>query len=337
MSNIENTNPTTPVDYTKNTKSKDYRYIIYTLLTLGLVSALGYIWYSKKNEEEKAKISQQTIVATNAKADDNMAMYQAALVRLDSITGLNTTLNTEINDKDGNVAKLKAEINAILKEGKRDDVTIATLNNKLAALNREIDSYKTKVDDLVAQNKALADENTTVKTERDQVKTELATTNTSLENTKTEKKQLESQVDVGSTLTANNFTIAGINERRNGKEKETSTAKRVDKLRIGFDLDANRITQSGNKKIYVSITSPEGTPITVEALGSGKMVTREEGEKFFTTSLDVDYVQGQKKYINFDWKQNSDFSRGDYKVEVYQNGFKIGEGKVTLKKGGLFG
>jgi len=27
---------------------------------------------------------------------------------------------------------------------------------------------------------------------------------------------------------------------------------------------------------------------------------------------------------------------GEYKIEVYNNGFKIGEGKTSLKKGGLF-
>jgi hypothetical protein len=33
----------------------------------------------------------------------------------------------------------------------------------------------------------------------------------------------------------------------------------------------------------------------------------------------------------------SDFQKGDYKIEIYHNGFKIGEGTRTLKKGGLFG
>ena len=35
-------------------------------------------------------------------------------------------------------------------------------------------------------------------------------------------------------------------------------------------------------------------------------------------------------------KQSAKFVEGEYLVEVYNNGFKIGEGKTTLKKGGLF-
>jgi regulator of replication initiation timing len=320
---------------------KDFRYVIYTLLSLGLISALGYIWFSKKTEKENDVKQQQALVISNTKADDNEASYKSALVTLDSITSLNTTLNSEITNKDGNIARLKGEIENILRQkassGKISSQEEATLRNKIAQLNNEISGYKNRVTELEQQNQALTQENTSVKTQRDSVITEKEKVRTDLDRTVVEKKQLEEKVDVGATLNANNFNIEGINERRNGKEKATDKAKKVDKLRIGFDLDANRITQSGKKQIYISITAPDGSPVTVEALGSGKMNTKEEGEKFYTTTMDVDYTQGQKKYVNFDWKQNSDFLKGDYKVEVYQNGFKIGDGKVTLKKSGFLG
>ena len=315
---------------------RDNRNIVYALLTILLLAALGYIWYSKKTEKENDVVQQQALVASNTVADENDANYKAALITLDSITNLNTTLNGEITNKEGNVAKLRTEIEALMREGKKDDASVALLNNKIAALNREINGYKDRVGELTKQNEALTAENTTVKTERDQVKEELATTKTVVEKTTTEKNALEDKVDVGGTLSASQFSIAGINERRNGKEKETSTAKRVDKLRIGFMLDANRITTSGIKKVYVCITAPDGTPVTVPALGSGKMTTKEDGEKAFTNLIDVDYIQGQPKLINFDWKSDNNYQQGDYKVEVYQNGFKIGQGKATLKKGGLF-
>ena len=37
-------------------------------------------------------------------------------------------------------------------------------------------------------------------------------------------------------------------KKASGKEKRTSTAKKVDKLRISFDLNENMIAQSGNKR-----------------------------------------------------------------------------------------
>ena len=77
-----------------------------------------------------------------------------------------------------------------------------------------------------------------------------------------------------------NFNIVGLHER-GSKEKETTTARKVDKLRITFDLE-NRIAPSGSKEIFVCITAPDGTQVAVEALGSGKFVTRDGVEKLFT-------------------------------------------------------
>jgi hypothetical protein len=87
------------------------------------------------------------------------------------------------------------------------------------------------------------------------------------------------------------------------------------------------------KGLYVCITDPAGTPI---GESSAKFSTRDGQEKLYTQKLDVNYVQGKRQTVNFDWKQNGSFNTGDYKIEVYNNGFKIGEGVRSLKKGGLF-
>jgi hypothetical protein len=330
------------VSYTTKPK-KDNKNIFIALLGLGLLGAMGYIWYSKKQESDTDKKQEAALVQTTNEKADVEGLYQASLTSLDSLTNLNTSLNGEMLSKDGVIGKLKMDIEndlrqieALKKEGKSTSIEETKLRQKINALNVEISRYKDRVAELEEQNAVLTNENTTVKREKDSVTGELGTTRTVLDQTTTQKKELEDKVDVGQTLSAINFYISGINEVR-GKEKETSTAKKVDKLRIGFELDANRIATSGKKEIFVSITGPDGKPITVEALGSGMFNTRDEGQKPFTNKIDVDYTQGQRKAVSFDWKQNSDFQRGDYKVEVYQNGYKIGQGTVTLKKGGLFG
>ena len=65
--------------------------------------------------------------------------------------------------------------------------------------------------------------------------------------------------------------------------------------------------------------------------------TREGIEKPYTKKVQINYVQGQKEPVSVEWTQNSDFQTGNYKIEIYNNGFKIGEGTRSLKKGGLFG
>jgi hypothetical protein len=142
-------------------------------------------------------------------------------------------------------------------------------------------------------------------------------------------------VSIASTLIAYGITITPINER-NGKEKVTTKAKKVDKLVIAFDVD-NRIAETGQTEIYVSIIGPDGLPVNVQSLGSGTFTTKDEGEKPFTARIPVDIEAGKKKHVEFAWKQDQDFKRGNYKISIYHNGFKIGEGVRELRKGGLFG
>ncbi len=199
----------------------------------------------------------------------------------------------------------------------------------IASLNGDISTYRAQVEILQGEKIVLTNEKRAIAADRDRVTRNFDSATTVI-------KAKEDLIDVGSTLHASNFSIAGIMERSKGKEKVTTTAKRVDKLRISFDLLENLIAQPGNKEIYVVITAPDGSPVAVEALGSGTFNTREGQEKIYTQKIDVNYVQNKRQTISFDWKQNKDFATGNYKIEVYNNGFKVGEALKPLKKGGLF-
>jgi hypothetical protein len=94
----------------------------------------------------------------------------------------------------------------------------------------------------------------------------------------------------------------------------------------------NRIAKSGPADMYILVTAPDGK--IIDASG-GTFTTREEGDKTFTSKLTVPYEQGKRQNVQLPLVQEK-FQTGDYKIQVYHNGFKIGEGVKTLKKGGLF-
>ena len=115
----------------------------------------------------------------------------------------------------------------------------------------------------------------------------------------------------------------------------TSTAKHVNKLVISFDV-TNRIAQSGMTDVYVCITGPDGKNMVAPAAGSGTFTTREEGDKSYTAKVPVDFEMSQKKKVEFAFTPDGKFQQGSYTIQIYQNGYKIGEGTRELKKGGLF-
>ena len=77
------------------------------------------------------------------------------------------------------------------------------------------------------------------------------------------------------------------------------------------------------------VVDPNGK--TIE---TGTFTTREEGEKSFTAKLSIDIETNKKKNVEFNFSGN--FEVGNYTIQIYQNGFLIGQKIQTLKKGGLF-
>ena len=306
------------------------RNILTAILVVALLGTWGYIIYDKnKTRQEKQDLTTQIVNSDSSKNELQRELDDAAL-RLDMLKTSNVKADSLLKTKDKDIEALKSRVQSIFNDKNASKAQLAEARRLIAQLKGNIDTYTAEIESLKAANTQLTEEKRVVTEERDVVKKNYDSANQVI-------AQKENVIDVGSTLHASNFKIEGIKEKNSGKEKVTTTAKRVDKLRISFDIDENRITQSGPKDIYVSITAPDGKPVVVDALGSGKFVTRDGTERPFTKKVQINYVQGQKQPVTVEWTQNSEFQTGNYKIEIYNNGFKIGEGVRSFKKGGLFG
>ena len=301
-------------------------------LTGGLIIALlgtwGYIIWDKNKTKETILQKDTIITNTTSQKDELQKELEDATMRYDMIktssANMEHSKDSVITKRDKEIAEKKEKIAQILAKSNATKEELAEAKSLISSLNGDIDNYKDKIEKLEGEKIVLTQQKDSLAREKEKV-------SMNYDSAKKVIKQREDMIDVGSTLHASNFSIIGINEKSNGNEKETTTAKRVDKLRISFDLDENRITQTGVKDIYICITAPDGTSIS-----TGKFNTRDGVEKVFTQKMQVNYTQGQRQTVSFDWKQNGPFQTGDYKIEIYNNGFKIGEGVRPLKKGGLF-
>lgn len=310
-------------------RKNDYRGLIIGLLAVGLLGTWGYLLWNNNNQERLIAGKDTTITKVTDEKTEIQRNFEASLARLDSVTGANNDLQGKLTAANSDIASRKKEIRSILSKSNASKAELARAREMVNQLNEKIAGLELQITELTAQNQQLTTDLTTEKATT-------AKLNTDIQTVTAAKVEQDKKVDIASTFNAYNIQVTPIDERRSGKEKVTSKAKRVDKLVISFDVD-NRIAQSGTADLYVCITGPDGKPITVEALGSGTFTTREEGDKLFTSKVQVDYEAGKRKPVQFAWKQNSDFQRGNYKIEVYHNGFKIGDGVRELRKGGLFG
>ncbi len=311
-------------------KNNNNRNILTGILIVALLATWGYIIYDKnKTKQEKQDLTTQIVNSDSSKNELQRELDDAAL-RLDVLKTSNVKADSLLKTKDKDIEALKSRVQSILNNKNATAAQLAEARRLISELKGNIETYTAQIDSLKTQNVQLTEAKRQVTEERDVVKKNYDSANQVI-------KQKEDVIDVGSTLHASNFSIVGVKEKSGGKEKITTTAKRVDKLKISFDIDENRITQSGPKDLYIAITSPDGKPVIVDALGSGTFTTRDGAEKPFTKKVQINYVQGEKQHVSVEWTQNSSFQTGNYKIEIYNNGFKIGEGVRTFKKGGLFG
>lgn len=319
---------------TEQTEKKDNRTLIYGILVAALLGTWGYIIYDKNKTSEKMGTlsSQNTMITTER--DEVRELYNSSLTRLDSLMGENQNLADSIEGRNSEVAKMKNEIRKILANKNATSADLARARKMINELNDKVSTLAAQVEQLQGENQELTTTNERITLEKQQVEENLSLTAAQKDSI---ANALDETRNIASTLRVSNINISPINDKGDGKEKETSTAKKVDKLRISFDLDQNRLAPAGEKELYVSITAPDGTPITIPSNGSGTFTTREEGEKFFTSKVNVQYENTRKIPVSFDWSQDKQFQTGAYRIEIYHNGFKIGEGVRNLKKGGLFG
>jgi peptidoglycan hydrolase CwlO-like protein len=308
---------------------KDSKNLIIGLLAVGILGTWGYFLWDKNKSDQQITSLQTQYIAVDSSKNELQKSFDAAVIRLDSLTGYNNELEGKLTDRNSEIDKLRKNIKSYLGKAKLTEAEKKKAAGMIAELNDKINNLEQEVTRLTQENGVLTTEKTQLTADKEKLSTDLQTTTTA-------KEELAKKVDVASTLNASGIAITPIDERSGGKEKVTTTAKRVDKLVISFDVD-NRIAPAGSTEVYVSVTDPEGKPVTVEALGSGTFTTREEGDKFYTFKMPVDIQTGVKKHVEYPWKQNSGFKKGNYKIEVYHNGFKIGESVRELKKGGIFG
>jgi hypothetical protein len=313
---------TTVVTKSNNTTKN----IIIGVLAAGLLGTWAYFLYNK-NESDKT-IQEKSVAVTQAMTarDSANILYQNTLQRLDALTGENNTLKSQVTDNNSQISKLKNEITSILSKKNASEAEVKRAKALIAQLNQTVANLEAENARLTGENQVLASNNTQLTQEKQVLQTNLQTTTS-------EKDELAQTVDVASTFSASNIQITPLNEKRGGKEKSTTTAKKVDKLVVSFDVE-NRVARSGPADLYVIVTGPDGKVIS-DATGN-TLSTRQDGDRAYTYKTTVQYEQGTRKSVQIPMRQDH-FQTGDYKIEIYQNGFKIQQGVKTLKKGGLFG
>jgi hypothetical protein len=296
------------------------------LLLFLLIIIISWLFFYSKNESMKEKEAATVSNFVEKSLEDSLKLkslqddFFKVSFAVDSFTIKNKKINEILFKKQSDLAKLKDSIAVLL-----------NLNNTsisdLEKAKTDIKNIQFKVDSLIIESSKLRAENILFVSEKNRLSKQLSKDNNesqvNLDKIKEEKNRIE---DLASTLTTSDITVNVIS-KKGDKEKETPLAKRADYFKLSLIINENRVSQTGKKEIYVVIIKPDSTV----AVSNGTFTDRNGQNKKYTEKVEVKYEQGKRQVMSFNWVPVGDLMLGKYKIEFYQNGFKIGECDKTLK------
>lgn len=229
--------------------------------------------------------------------------------------------DSTLSKRDAEIFEKQKEIQNLLNKKELSESELKKAKRMINSLNGEIARFKDEIKLLRAQNDSLVIANTTIVAEKEDI------TNQLIEE---KEKSIEKDKNIRSTFSVSNYKLTGLKVRKSGKEVETDRARRIDKLRVTFDLDPNNYAETGTKEIYIAIYKPDGQLGKFKNASPGEIDTWSLGKVQYSDKVKFHYNKGTKQNITFDWEEY-DFPKGTYKIDLYQNGFKIGQKTLDLR------
>lgn len=225
--------------------------------------------------------------------------------------------NEELVSARDNIAKYIDSVKTM----KADIASLYRYRKQVGILTKEREQLIRKVDSLTRSNTFLA-------MQRDSTYVELEKQTVFNDSLVVQNTQLADVVEKGSALNLSKFSVDAVKERTSGKLVSTSRAKATDKLKVCFTVADNVIAQAGDRQFFIEVLDPQGNVLGEsfsKTSDSGASVTYSKGTEFYyeNRSLDVcDFID----------KPASEFQKGNYMVNVYDNSLKLlGTSKFQLK------
>jgi myosin heavy subunit len=305
---------------TNQSKSRSNRLYAGIIAILVILNCLTFYQLYIQNVKKTDLTSQKASLEHQFKdLSDTLFMRTS---ELEQFRGKNAELDKVITEKQQQLDGEKKLIQSLFTKNKLTQAELSKARDLIAEYRISITDLTAKVDELDKQNRDLMARNS-------QLDNDLNTEKSTTAKLTEQNKGLAKKVEVGSLLPLASLDVEAVKHRRSGKEVEVKRARAAESLRISFETGENKVLDPGPVSLYVRIINPKGETIAVSDQGSGTIAAAQSPEPVqFTKKADFDYDQNNKKVVVY-WSENIK-DPGLYKVEVYQNGYVVGQGQVKL-------
>lgn len=296
---------------------------------IGVVALLSYLFMGARNETFEL---QQSITS-------KVEQLSSTQIKLDSISIVLNEKIAEIQKLGGNVTELenvRAQLESDKKKLKSDfnfsvqkyDAKIKEYENFLVVKDEDIRKLQEENGTLLARTKTLEEEKQQVLTENTGLKTEKANLVQTVSEYTSQNDDLKRKVTLASAMKAINVQVAAL--ASNGKVREGGLykASKINKLKISFIMPSNPVAEKNNKEIFVRILDQNGAVVSED--GSAGTVSNDGKEIGYSFKQSVPFENNDQK-VDIIYGKSAPYQSGKYSIELYSEGFKIGNGSFQVK------
>lgn len=294
------------------------------------VAVLGFLFFQQRaeltNQEATVMEKVREVASTRTKLDSISTVLNMKIAEVERLGGNVEELNkmkTQLEaDKVALSRSSKVETGKYLTKIKQYETFLAEKDTEIAKLREENQLLASSNDSLNVQVGSLQTERQTLV----QRQTELAD---SVMTYTSQNKELSEKVNRAAALKAQNFKVLAITSKGKVRDDDAYKAKRVDKIKMVFDLPENPLTRQETKDIYVRVLDPNGAVLADDATGSGEFEINGQETKF-STHESVAYLNNNQK-VEVLYNNTAQFRPGKYSVELYAEGYRIGGGNFVIR------
>lgn len=282
-------------------KGKIALYAIIALLLIAAVT-MGVLW----SNSEKEKTEMQELFSIEK--EELESEYSTFATQYDELK-LRITNDSLLYKLEQEKMRTQQLLDELKQTKATDAAEITRLKKELKTVRAVMRSYILQIDSLNRINTELVKENRKVKERYKEASKTISTLNE-------EKEVLTQQVQLASQLDAQGIKMYPA--KKNGKKIDK--IKKAKKLVIDFLIAKNITAPTGEKTIYVRITTPDGNILTKE---QSAMFTYENRELNYSIKKYIEYT-GEDLPITLYWDIEEFLQGGRYRVHIFADGNMIG-------------
>lgn len=280
------------------------------IVCLLLIGGVVYLAVSLNSQKQANKEMQELAELDKKEMENEYQMFA------DQYSELKTQINNDsiieqLTQEQMKTEKLLQELKNVKASDARE---IARLKKELATCRAVIRSYVLEIDSLNRLNQNLTAENT-------RVKGQYAEATRQIEGLNADKQSLSEKVAIAAQLDATGISMTLKNKRG----KVTNRIKRCKTIQVNFNIAKNVTAVSGNKTVYVRITTPAGT-----VLSGGGTFAYENRSLPYSMRKVIEYT-GNETPVTTYWTVNEFLGKGTYNVSIFADGNMIGSRNFTIK------